>query len=318
MNRFMKITVIVTVTSFTSCFLNCEIGCTTKAITDDNQYFSDDSGARLQFPTWMSQLSDNRRLTEISIPGTHDSAARSTISLAETQSMTITKQLEAGIRAFDIRCRHINDAFAMHHDRIFLNLVFDDVLDMSCNFLRSNPRETIIMRIKEEWNAERVTRSFQETLKRRYIDNPAWSSFITADSKLGKLGDYRGKILLMNDHGCNSDEFGFCWGSARIQDSYKLPFFTLPCRYAEWKMVKVQENLIASNDDNDNLYINFSSAQKAVLAIPKCLAKSCTCKGVNELATNLLRDNPTTYKKTGLFMMDYPGSALIKQILLRN
>lgn len=309
----------------TSTFCTPDCGdCYFQDIIDDRQFFTNrfDSTANFVFPDWMSQLNDNLRLTEMSIPGTHDSAARNIIEFAECQTMSIRDQLYAGIRAIDARCRHIDDVFAMHHGSIYLDLAFGDVLDICCDFLKENPREMIIMRVKEEHDSKDVSRSFQETLQEHYINNENWSPFIDTSPELGTLGDHRGKILFLNNHKCTNGNFGYCWGFSKpyTQDFYDLPVLAPPFTetYAEWKMEKVKENLLASSDDNDNLYINFSSGQKAVLLTPAELAMGSKFRGVNELVTNFLVENPTACKKTGLFMMDYPGSALIYQILLRN
>ena len=48
-------------------------------------------------------------LADLSIPATHDSATYNTLKsdvYTRTQSMKIERQLEAGIRSFDMRCGH--------------------------------------------------------------------------------------------------------------------------------------------------------------------------------------------------------------------
>ncbi|WP_270341863.1 hypothetical protein [Enterococcus lactis] len=61
-----------------------------------------DWSARTYNRYWMSELNDNVRLSELSIPGTHNSATGMFSGIAsgyvKTQSIDIRKQLDNGIR----------------------------------------------------------------------------------------------------------------------------------------------------------------------------------------------------------------------------
>lgn len=298
----------------TFCYPDCDGGCISKTVLDDAQYYTVGS-ASFVFLSWMTQLPDSLRIVDMSIPGTHDTGAYDTNLFALTQSMPISGQLESGIRALDIRCRHINDVFAIHHDVVFLDMSFGDVLDAVCEFLANNPGEMVIMRIKKEHTEEGTTRTFQETLD-DYLQDPKWSSFFDTSSELGTLGNHRGKILILNNHDCQFTQYGFCWGAARIQDEYTLPVSAFPQTHAMWKMDHVQAHWDeTTNDNSNNLYINFLSSQLVPLVNPIDLA---TGFGVNLLASTVLTEYPMRYKKLGIVYMDFPGSYLIYQILLRN
>ena len=129
--------------------------------------------APIEMNSWMSGLQDNISISKISIPGTHDSGARVDAPVvsgtAKTQDLSIAEQLNAGVRFLDIRCRHIDNAFTIHHGAIYQNLNFDDVLNACYTFLNSHPSETIIMSVKEEYDASNTTRSFEQTLMYRKI-----------------------------------------------------------------------------------------------------------------------------------------------------
>ena len=58
----------------------------------------------------MKNLSDNSKITEFSIPGTHDSGALLPIPFAQTQKLSFANQLNNGIRFLDIRLRHYKKA----------------------------------------------------------------------------------------------------------------------------------------------------------------------------------------------------------------
>src|ERR1043166_3392261 len=101
---------------------------------------------------WMGSVKDSRKLSELTIPGTHDSAARAQPDVGErlvTQALDLQAQLNAGVRFLDIRARYINNQFRLSHENTDLNLGFDEARDILMNFLAEHPRETIIMSLKE-------------------------------------------------------------------------------------------------------------------------------------------------------------------------
>ena len=55
---------------------------------------------------WISRLPDHIFISQLSIPGTHDAATGNGVQLAmfaQCQDVSVDKQWEAGIRAFDLR-----------------------------------------------------------------------------------------------------------------------------------------------------------------------------------------------------------------------
>ena len=79
---------------------------------------------------WMAGAADARLLSELSIPGTHDSGAQYEPypGLSKNQDLTIAQQLAAGVRYLDIRCRNVDDRFSIYHGSIDQGQTFDDVL----------------------------------------------------------------------------------------------------------------------------------------------------------------------------------------------
>ncbi|TLS30342.1 hypothetical protein PpBr36_02882 [Pyricularia pennisetigena] len=65
---------------------------------------------------WMARIPDDRPINHLSIPGTHDSCARSQVIYVQTQTQTVTEQLLAGVRALDLRLRrrHNGQLFCYH------------------------------------------------------------------------------------------------------------------------------------------------------------------------------------------------------------
>ena len=79
----------------------------------------------------------------------------------------IRSYYEIGVRYLDIRCRHFHNTFEIHHGSIYQKINFDQVLEQCFTFLNNHPSETIIMSVKEEYNPEGNSRSFEATFNAR-------------------------------------------------------------------------------------------------------------------------------------------------------
>ena len=65
--------------------------------------------------TWMSLFDNGIPLRNLNILGTHSSMSTGTWGDAfQTQSLSLLVQMESGVRALDIRCRHYYDTFRIH------------------------------------------------------------------------------------------------------------------------------------------------------------------------------------------------------------
>ncbi|EPA8122004.1 phosphatidylinositol-specific phospholipase C domain-containing protein [Enterococcus faecium] len=158
-----------------------------------------DWSARTYNRYWMSELNDNVRLSELSIPGTHNSATGTFSGIAsgyvKTQSIDIRKQLDNGILFLDIRARAIDGAFTMHHDRYYLNRNFGDVLNKTVAFLRDNPGEVVYMRLKQEYSSVN-DHTFNHILNTRYLQDSRWRDYFYYGNANPTLRETRGKIVI--------------------------------------------------------------------------------------------------------------------------
>jgi len=103
--------------------------------------------ARQDPSNWMAGLPDNLLLSQLTIPGTHDSASLyngASLGFAKTQDLHLDEQLNLGVRYFDIRLNKDLDVF---HGPIYQRLNFSDVMNICTSFLRNNPGETILVSI---------------------------------------------------------------------------------------------------------------------------------------------------------------------------
>jgi 1-phosphatidylinositol phosphodiesterase len=109
---------------------------------------------------WMSVIDDSTSLADISMPGTHDSAATYLAFgiKARCQDKTIPAQLNCGVRFLDIRlCAKKNKLKSVHN---FIDcrkgsgftaprLYLDDILAYCSDFLSKNEKECIVLFVKD-------------------------------------------------------------------------------------------------------------------------------------------------------------------------
>ncbi|GAB3442988.1 hypothetical protein GCM10027570_10640 [Streptomonospora sediminis] len=273
-------------------------------------------------PDWMSRLPDGTGLAALSIPGTHDTMAYDASIISLTQESPLPEQLDAGVRALDIRTRHHNDAFPIHHGSEYLHANFADVVAATTDFLRAHPGETVLMRVKQEHTAEGNTRSYQQTLDWYINGNPQtrdrlqqhlWRPPAGYDGRIPTLGEVRGRIVILQDFGADR-AYGPLWNGERldIQDDYHLPtVFDIP---QKWDAARAHfERTDAGSPDV--LYVNHLSGSGG--ALPTSIAHGTLgIEGMNSRALNHLAAG--NVQRTGIVMADFPGPDLVDAIIGRN
>ena len=79
--------------------------------------------------SWMGLLDNGIPLRKLSVLGTHSSMSQGTWGDAfQTQSNSLRTQMDMGMRALDIRCRHYQNSFPIHDRLIYLNVDLSGVL----------------------------------------------------------------------------------------------------------------------------------------------------------------------------------------------
>jgi 1-phosphatidylinositol phosphodiesterase len=110
---------------------------------------------------WMSGVKDDAPISEMSIPGTHESSARVGGGLYQCQWRSITDLLNRGIRFLDIRCRILQQTetgydpvrFRIYHGNTVGGdqyITFEEVQAQCIWFLEQNPSEFIMMNVQWE------------------------------------------------------------------------------------------------------------------------------------------------------------------------
>lgn len=292
-------------------------------------------------PDWMAGVPAGTSLAALSIPGTHETLSIHGGDYTQTQenygdsAATLTAQLDAGIRAVDVRLRvNEGNTFTIHHGVTYQQANFDDVLNRLSSFLTAHPGETVLLRLKQECTGETGSctdatgqKSFTDIFDAYVASRPGlfWAPSVTRASAAAvpTLGTVRGKAVLMVLNGPRGGRFanyglsqfsGWNDGSsAYVQDEYSVPSFTS----IGAKRTAVN-SFLATTDSGDatKIYVNFTSGSGA-LAPPHWVAGGALWEqGVNPYLLGRL--NATSFARTGVVMLDFPGGGLIDKIISYN
>jgi 1-phosphatidylinositol phosphodiesterase len=313
----------------------------------ETRAYSHDAARKTWNPDWMSRLWDSLRLSQLSIPGTHDTMALYGGGPAQTQSLSLNDQLDSGIRVLDIRLRHINDGFAIHHGPIYQHANFTDVLSVVTSFLIRNPGETVLMRVKEEYDPSGNKRSFEQTFATFY-DNPGYNFWRPTSANLAvfedpPLGEMRGKMVVLQDFSAYR-KYGLPYGKAFIatQDDYHVTWGGMGDKWNAVKNHLIAMYRLATPVPSINYLSGTAVSERNLIASPwpyavasghsspgtgaPRLVRGATPKhrdfprglfeGMNVLTYDLLY----TYNRghMGMIMADFPGPGLIERIIELN
>lgn len=291
---------------------------------------------------WMSKIPSDFLISEINLPGTHDSCARYVdfSYFSKCQNMSIYEQLHIGIRFIDIRVEQVGDRLRLVHSiskcykdaRHSEILYFDDVLQDCFLFLKKYPTETIIMSLKRD-NGGSSEDAF-DTFFNSYLhsDDPWY-----LENRVPTMGEARGKIILFNrccvnyenpshtytdyNTGLNfsgfpdqskSTESGFITAQIPRRDNKR------GYKYFQQDMYKLKpkqkwENGILPTLENplkeQGIAINFFSAGR-VLHNPKRTSKY--------IYKRLEKTKLQPLKKYGWIVLDFPTEKICRKIILTN
>lgn len=305
-----------------------------------------------QYVDWMITVPDSVQLSDLSIPGTHDTMAYNNHlifgDISRTQSMTLEQQLRSGIRYLDIRLNHKGDHFQLHHGSIDLGYNFDDVMRKIIVFLQKYPTETVFMRVKQEYSSRNDLEMLELFTKyyKKYEDF-FWDKELSAVPDNPPLSELRGKVLIFSD--VYSIRYGINYRDVLKQDSYYLG--TNWDLYSKWEAIKSQ--VINSNsEDQERITMNYLSGSGGVM--PYFVASGHTNPDTygNRLSTGLTEPGFKSYypdfprtgrigglatisfegmnsltadylsekmvKRAGIIVADFPGERLINEVIQCN
>lgn len=289
---------------------------------------------------WMSYLDDNKKLTELTIPGTHDSGTYLSdfTGLAKCQDKSIKDQLDQGIRFLDIRLKPgIDDDNALYiaHGTFYESRFSfaGDLMPIIQKFLSKNPSETIIMSIKDD-SGIYTSEEHKEYFYNAVLSTIQEYHFHTSD-QIPDLKDVRGKVVLFRRFWAPKNlglPFGFnlygdddkIWPKDKM-DGFEIDGvnFYVQDKFDNWKGRENIENKFkeavkptlkkASSSLPNTLFINFTSGTSGNIFYeePKEIAEI-----VNPLFFEYLYNKQKT--RYGIIPMDFPGTSLINRLVSCN
>ncbi|XP_077984540.1 1-phosphatidylinositol phosphodiesterase-like [Glandiceps talaboti] len=273
-----------------------------------------DTKSKLHYdPNWMSRIPDGRSLANLSIPGTHNTmtfeGSGGPIARCQSTNWTLCKQLEAGIRFLDIRCRHFSNCLTIHHGQAFQNAHFEDVLHDVIKFLSKHSSEVIIMRVKEEHEHVSNSRSMKSSLEFNVCNyGGKWFYRSPRTNNPPKIGDVRGKIVILDDFDGSSDFI--CYSSLKIEDHYHVSTILPSSIDAKFDYVKAHLQK-ARHGRTSTLYLTFSSGT-GLGAYPDAVAGR-----INPKLMQYLRRYPGR-NRWGMIAMDFPAAEIVEAIIKSN
>ncbi|ODH47922.1 hypothetical protein GX48_05944 [Paracoccidioides brasiliensis] len=154
---------------------------------------------------WMRELKDETYISALSIPGTHNSpACHLAAPSVRCQAVSPRKQLENGVRFFDVRVQPQfpddpdKDNLILVHGAFPISLAghiyFRDLTIEIESFLDRNPSETLIVSLKREGPGSHTDAQLSRILRDHYArDGSPWYT----EPRIPSLGEVRGKIVLI-------------------------------------------------------------------------------------------------------------------------
>ena len=182
--------------------------------------------------------------------------------------------------------------------------MFGDVLNTMIQFLQTNKKETLFVRVKEEHFAENCDKSFEDIFEEYY---KRYSSYITIPNDSNpKLGTLRGKIVFLQNFVSRNRQYGLSYKNFNIQDKHSVS--TNWDLYSKWESVK-EHFKKTSDHPNSGVYINYLSASGGSFPYFIASGHSNPATGASRLATG--RTTPGWQES----YPDFPGSGLIDAII---
>lgn len=287
---------------------------------------------------WMSYINDDVYLSQITIPGTHDSCARNVMLgyVMRCQDTDISTQLDNGYRYLDLRVA-IDDKNGANRLKLVHNfanchkegnlfsdyLYFEDVTKALYSFLQQHPAESVIVNIKIEDD----THSVSDIQKLLLDEIKANKDYWYTEDEIPTLGDVRGRVVLAtrfkDEQGSGITGLNMSWSEQDnkipadipyelyVFDNYRL---WVQDRYkysVEDKYEAVVDGLENCEADESTLFFNFvSTSGDGKIGHPRGYAKA-----LNELLMEYNLKPDTSY---GIIIVDFGDDNLARHIYYTN
>lgn len=289
---------------------------------------------------WMKNIPDDYLISEINLPGTHNSATQFIHfrHFSRCQSKNIFDQLQMGIRFLDVRFKFDGKELKLSHS-IFKckkarnkkeDLLFSDVLRVCAIFLKENPTETILMSVKRE-----AGKKEEETFDYFYNNFVKDSSVFYLKNEIPTLSEVRGKIVLLNRCGADVNNSFYTDENTGINLT-GWPYQNSKNEACLQKILIPQRNGKSENFFYVQDFFNLKPKKKWEIAVLPAIQNTPQdkCIVLNFFSGSNGFSSPKRYarilfkrffdyelmpmKKYGWFILDFPNKKVIKKIILSN
>ena len=277
---------------------------------------------------WMKNLDDDLLITQITIPGTHDSAAdhdhcyesvscKDNHLMVVCQTSNIQDQMEMGVRFFDVRLaydQHGGRGFEFHHKPYDLKQSIGDAVGWAEDFLKENPSEFLIWLVKQEHTDEDAD-AFWRDLSAEFTDR---SIEFYSEKKILTVREARGKVIVMARNKSTEypqgyhvewpDNTQYYQGSDKDLTYVAEDHYSLNYVHTSTKFVDIRRNLFLARSclgcgSADTLFITFLSGEGDVaFKYPSHYADY-----ENPHTAKWLTEDAAGGPRSGIIAMDFAG-----------
>ncbi len=290
--------------------------------------------------SWMTAIDDDTKIALLTIPGTHDAATSTCSAAGKCQTLTISGQLEHGVRAFDLRPTMDNNSTLgnIYHSILDTGVSMGDAMEYFDSFLKTHPGEGIIVIMRYESERQFLSPSIAEdnyktAMKNFLWDNRIYQSRMAAFNKSMTMKDLRGKILIIsrNDlspvstfetaytqwsHSNSVGEALYIYGTGGLGRIYVQDMYSTAQNgnSSEADFLAKKKELVCKlmditvpfrEGDQNNWVINYCSGYAGSALASDSYAKNAA--STNPAALEHIREH-TGKGFTGIVMMDYAGT----------
>lgn len=284
---------------------------------------------------WMERLDDNAYLSQVSIPGTHDSATGEGWtgflgemfgpSMGLTQDLSIAQQLDCGVRAFDLRPCVNECELVINHGILQTKAKFPETLRLLCQFVADHPTEFVIVIMRHESDGDDNDSKWGNMMNNSLNGDDIRPHL--ADYKRDvTVGELRGKVLVLSRDSYASKPVGGLisgWGHQAnyVTGNIKGPASVASTLYVQ-DFYEVLEKMTTKLNGIEKL-LNFSTTNnvyKNARHLVVCV--NCVSGYTASASTDGIRDNAAQCNKkvmdyladethagpTGIVLMDFAGT----------
>lgn len=310
-------------------------------VSDDNtasEYSIDMTKEYADTSNWMEYLPDDTYISQITLPGAHNSAARNVMLgyVMRCQNTSIAQQLEDGYRYLDFRVaveetengerlKMVHNFASCHQSgNLFSDyLYFDDSVSDVYKFLQQHPKETVIINIKIEDDYYDVSDIQKLLISEIRANKDYWYT----EDEIPTLGEVRGRIILAtrfkDETASEITGLNMIWPEQDNRVPSDIPYdlfvnsdyrFWVQDRYkysVENKYEAVVDGLENCEADENTLFLNFvSTSGDGKVGHPYGYAQA-----LNGLLMEYDLKSETSY---GIIIVDFGTADLARHIYYSN